>query len=144
MNAANAFGAKYYTFHGTARYKKNSRSGLNDNFPKIGAALEQTRQFCEKYGVALSLETVEWSTYNRPGVFKELLKYCPRLSPRSISNRRVFRLPESEYLKETAGHISHVHVSVSIPAAKPACRAGERTISEICSAALPIRALTAR
>ena len=67
MNAANAFGAKYYTFHGTARYKKNSRSGLNDNFPKIGAALEGTRRLCEKYGVALSLETVEWSTYNRPG-----------------------------------------------------------------------------
>ena len=26
MNAANALGAKYYTFHGTARYKKNSRN----------------------------------------------------------------------------------------------------------------------
>ncbi len=72
MNAANAFGAKYYTFHGTARYKKNSRSGLNDNFPKIGAALEATRQFCEKYGVALSLETVEWSTYN----LRACLKNC--------------------------------------------------------------------
>lgn len=112
MNAANAFGAKYYTFHGTARYKKNSRSGLNDNFPKIGAALEATRQFCEKYGVALSLETVEWSTYNRPGVFKELLKYCPRLfATFDIKQTRISGYPESEYLKETAGHISHVHVS---------------------------------
>ena len=100
MNAANAFGAKYYTFHGTARYKKNSRSGLNDNFPKIGAALEATRQFCEKYGVALSLETVEWSTYNRPGVFKELLKYCPRLfATFDIKQTRISGYPESEYLK---------------------------------------------
>ena len=92
MNAANAFGAKYYTFHGTA--------------------LEETRRLCEKYGVALSLETVEWSTYNRPGVFKELLKYCPRLfATFDIKQTRISGYPESEYLKETAGHISHVHVS---------------------------------
>ena len=112
MQAAQAFGAKYYTFHGTARYKKASRSGANDNFEKIGNALEKVRVLCEKYGVSLSLETVEWATYNRPGVFQEVRKYCPKLyTTLDIKQVRLSERPESEYLKEMAGHISHVHVS---------------------------------
>ncbi|MDD6995230.1 MAG: sugar phosphate isomerase/epimerase [Candidatus Borkfalkiaceae bacterium] len=112
MDAANAFGAKYYTFHGTARYKKASRSGKNDNFQKIGETLERTREVCEKHGVALSLETVEWSTYNRPGVFKEALKRCPGLfATLDIKQTRLSEYPENDYIEETAGHISHVHLS---------------------------------
>ena len=112
MQAAQAFGAKYYTFHGTARYKKSSRSGANDNFEKIGNALEKTRELCEKYGVALSLETVEWATYNRPGMFKEVQKYCPKLfATLDIKQTRLSEHAENEYLKEIAGRISHVHAS---------------------------------
>ena len=112
MDAANAFGAKYYTFHGTARYKKASRSGANDNFNKIAAAIENARVLCEKHGVALSLETVEWATYNRPGVFGEISARCPALyATPDIKQIRLSGYPESEYFKEIAGHISHVHVS---------------------------------
>lgn len=125
MQAAQAFGAKYYTFHGTARYKKASRSGANDNFEKIGRTLETTRALCEKYGVALSLETVEWSTYNRPGVFTEVKKYCPKLyTTLDIKQVRLSDRPESEYLKEMAGHISHVHAS-DINSAGKTCLPGK-------------------
>ena len=118
--AANAFGAKYYTFHGTARYKKASRSGKNDNFQKIGETLERTREVCEKHGVALSLETVEWSTYNRPGVFKEALKRCPGLfATLDIKQTRLSDYPENEYIKETAGRLSHVHLSDITKEGKP-------------------------
>ena len=112
MDAANAFGAKYYTFHGTARYKKAARSGKNDNFLKIGDALERTRAACGKHGVALSLETVEWATYNRPGVFKEALKRCPGLyATLDIKQTRLSGYSEKEYIDEIAGRISHVHLS---------------------------------
>lgn len=112
MDAANAFGTKYYTFHGTARYKKGSRSGKNDDFDKMAAGIERARLLCEKHGVALSLETVEWSTYNRPGVFFELLKRCPKLlATFDIKQVRLSGYSEKEYLKEIAGRISHVHVS---------------------------------
>ena len=35
MISANALGAPYYTFHGTSRVKRASRSGANDNFPSM-------------------------------------------------------------------------------------------------------------
>lgn len=48
----------------------------------------------------------------RPGVFTEVRKYCPKLyTTLDIKQVRLSERPESEYLKEMAGHISHVHVS---------------------------------
>lgn len=112
MDAANAFGAKYYTFHGTARYKKASRSGLYDNFDRIATSIERAREVCKKHDIALSLETVEWSTFNRPLVFRELLSRIPDLlATLDIKQTRLSGYDEKDYLKEIAGHISHVHLS---------------------------------
>lgn len=112
MDAANAFGAKYYTFHGTARYKKGTQSGKYDDFEKMGKRLEEIRAVCESYGVALSLETVEWGTYNRPGVFTQLKKRCKKLlGVLDVKQVRVSGYDEKEYIEEMKDNISHVHLS---------------------------------
>ena len=75
LASAKMLGAKYYTFHGIARYKKSSRNPANDNFARLGKRIGEVASFCEERGVRLCLENVEWSTYNREGVFTELKKY---------------------------------------------------------------------
>lgn len=112
MAAAKQFGAKYYTFHGTARYKKAARSGKNDDFSAIAKSLREIGACCEKYGVKLSLENVEWSTYNRPESLERIKELYPEISTvLDVKQARISGYPYEEYLKSMAGRLSHVHVS---------------------------------
>ena len=108
MKSAKILGAKYYTFHGIARFKRTYR----EDFPRIAAATQEIADFCAKYGVKLAYENVEWAFYNRPGVFRELKKGCPALcGVLDIKQARVSGYDYREYLDEMAGSLSHVHVS---------------------------------
>ena len=112
LNAANILDAPYYTFHGTARYKKAARNPDNDNFAKMGKGLKEIVDFCRKDGVTLCLENVEWSTYNRPGVFAEMCKYVPDLQGvLDIKQARISGFPYEEYLNEMSNRVAYVHIS---------------------------------
>ena len=82
MASAHIFGARYYTFHGITRLKKNS---VPPDAGRVAASLSEISGVCAEYGVTLSLENVHWALYNRPGSF-------PR-SPRAFSrpSRRLRR-----------------------------------------------------
>lgn len=111
MAAAQAFGAKHYTFHGTARYKKAARSGAGDDFSKMAEGIEEISAFCDKFGVSLCLENVEWATCNRPQVVFEMAERIPELSfVLDIKQARISEHPYEEYLSKMK-KISHVHVS---------------------------------
>jgi sugar phosphate isomerase/epimerase len=112
LSSANALGAKYYTFHGIARYKKSSRDVRNDNFAKWGARLAEVASACESKGVRLCLENVEWSTYNRVGVFAELKRYVPNLlGVLDTKQARLSGEPYENYLQEMGESLAYVHLS---------------------------------
>ena len=112
MQGAKILGAPYYTFHGTARVKKASRSGENDNFVRMIEGFKDILSACEKYGVKLCLENVEWATYNRVGVFEKLAKELPSLlGVLDIKQARISGEPYENYLTEMGERIAYVHVS---------------------------------
>ncbi|MBQ9730395.1 MAG: sugar phosphate isomerase/epimerase [Clostridia bacterium] len=112
MGAAKVLGAKRYTFHGTARVHRADHSGENDDFNRLGARLFAIVERCKTNGVGLCLENVEWATYNRLGVFKELKERVPDLlGVLDLKQARISGFAWQEYLKEMGKDLSHVHVS---------------------------------
>lgn len=111
MECAQILDAPYYTFHGTARVKKASRSGNNDDFSKIIPSFQEITSFCQNYGVTLCLENVEWSTYNRPGVFTKIASAVPTLKGvLDIKQARISGFPYEDYLDEMGEKIAYVHL----------------------------------
>ncbi len=112
LTAARILGAPYYTFHGLARNKKAARDPANDNFERLGNRLREIARFCKDRGVRLCLENVEWSTYNRVGVFAEMKKRVPDLKGvLDIKQARISGQPYERYLDEMGGDIAYVHLS---------------------------------
>lgn len=112
MESASALGAPYYTFHGTARMKRAARLEGADNFPKMIASFQEIADFCNRYGVKLCLENVEWATYNRPGVFSRIAEEVPTLGGvLDIKQARISGYPYGAYLEEMGARITHAHVS---------------------------------
>lgn len=112
LETANALGAKYYTFHGLSRVKRASRSGANDDFAWLGDGFARLTEFCKNRDVTLCLENVEWSTYNRPGVFEKISKQVPDLKGvLDIKQARISEYPYEFYLDEMAEKIAYVHLS---------------------------------
>lgn len=112
LDSANALGAPYYTFHGTSRVKRASRSGENDDFPSMIKGFEELTTHCKARGVTLCLENVEWSTYNRVGVFSRLAEAVPALrGVLDIKQARISEYPYEEYLAEMGKRLAYVHIS---------------------------------
>lgn len=110
--SAQALGAKYYTFHGTARFKRSAKSGKTDNFANFIQCFEDICARCAKYGVTLCLENVEWATYNRVGVFSAIADEVPALrGVLDIKQARISGTPYEQYLEEMGEKITHVHIS---------------------------------
>ena len=127
LRGARLFGAKFYTFHGTARVKRSTHSGKNDNFVLLGNGIKAIADFCQERGVTLSLENVEWSTYNRPGVFNALKDYAPTLrGVLDIKQARISGYPYEEYLYEMGNRLATVHLS-DIDANGKMCLPGKGT-----------------
>ena len=109
---AEIIGAKHYTFHGLARVKKASRLGENDNFAAWIPGFLQIIAACEKHGITLCLENVEWSTYNRTGVFSYLAERLPTLGGvLDIKQARISGYPYEAYLTEMGTRLKTVHLS---------------------------------
>ena len=112
LESANCLGAPYYSFHGTSRVKKASRSGQNDDFPSMIQGFEELTAHCLSRGVTLCLENVEWSTYNRVGVFSKIAAAVPALcGVLDIKQARISEYPYEEYLQEMGERLAHVHIS---------------------------------
>lgn len=112
LEGANALGAPYYTFHGTSRVKKASRSGEQDNFPSMIKGFQTLSDFCEQRRVKLCLENVEWSTYNRLGVFEKIAKEVPALGGvLDIKQARISGFPYEKYIDEMGERLAYAHIS---------------------------------
>lgn len=112
MTVAKMLGAKYYTFHGTARFKKADIQNKRDNFDTYRLRFQEIADFCAGYGVKLCLENVEWATYNKVGIFEKIACAVPSLGGvLDVKQARISGYPYEEYLKEMGGRLAHVHVS---------------------------------
>lgn len=109
LEAARAIGAKYYTFHGVARIK---RTGNYDNFSFLSPKTREICEFCKAFGVTLAFENVEWATYNRPGVFRELQRECPGLKGvLDVKQARVSGYDYKAYIADMGPALAYVHFS---------------------------------
>ncbi len=106
MRSAQLFGAKKYTFRGSAFGRDN------EDIEFTAERLREIADFCGRYGVTLCLENSRGGIYNSPYVFKELKARCPQLA--AVFNIREARktfYPWQTYVKDMTGAVSHIIVS---------------------------------
>ena len=109
MQAANAVGAKYYTFHGLARVK---RTPYFIDFDRCGEITRRISDVCRSHGVTLAYENVHWAYYNYIGFFSELKKRVPDLKGTfDIKQARQSGVDFREYIDEMGKDIVTAHLS---------------------------------
>lgn len=109
MRAAEELGAKYYTFHGGARYKKIP---YDLDFDRIGRETQEVIDVCFKHGVSLAYENVHWGYYNYVGFFKELKKRTSGLKATfDIKQARLSGADYREYIEEMGKDLVTAHIS---------------------------------
>lgn len=109
MQAAHAFDAKYYTFHGLARVK---RTPYNIDYARTGEITQRIIDVCNKYGVTLAYENVHWAYYNYIGFFRELKKRTEGLKGTlDIKQARQSGIDACEFIEEMGEDIVTVHLS---------------------------------
>ena len=107
--AGEIIGAKYYTFHGMARYKVTP---IKMDYDRIGSVTQEVIEVCKKHGITLSYENVHWSYYNYIGFFTEIKKRCPELKGvLDIKQAWQNKIHYGEFIKEMNSDIVTVHVS---------------------------------
>ena len=109
MRVAKTLGAKYYTFHGGARFKKTP---LKLDFDRIGKITQEILDVTSKHGVTLAYENVHWGYYNYVGFFKQLKERVNGLKATfDIKQARQSDIFYGNYIKEMASDIVTVHLS---------------------------------
>ena len=102
-------GAKNYTLHGKAYFKKNV---VFNDFPLYIKCFNELCELSGGYGVDICLENVSWAFYNAPGWFSNVKEKCPKLKACfDIKQARNSGFAAEEYIKEMSGRINTVHLS---------------------------------
>ena len=106
---AKAIGAKNYTLHGRARFKKNADFS---DFPYYIKCFNELCDLCGSFGVSICLENVYWAFYNAPGWFSSVKDACPALRTCfDIKQARNSGYSAEQYISEMSGRINTVHLS---------------------------------
>ena len=109
MSSAKEFGAKYYTFHGGARFKKTP---IKLDFERLGKITQRIIDVAKKYDITLAYENVHWGYYNYIGFFEELRKRTNGLKATlDIKQARQSGIHYAEFIKEMNRDIVTVHLS---------------------------------
>ncbi len=109
MSSAKLFNAKYYTFHGGARFKKTP---FTINYDRVGAITQRIIDCAKGHGITLAYENVHWGYYNYIGFFKELKKRTVGLKGTlDIKQARQSGISYIDYINEMQGDIVTVHLS---------------------------------
>lgn len=109
MQVAEKIGAKYYTFHGGARFKKTP---FTINYDRVGAITQEIIDVCAGHGVRLAYENVHWGYYNYIGFFKELKKRTQGLKATlDIKQARQSGISYADYISDMGEDIVTVHLS---------------------------------
>lgn len=109
LSVAEQVGAKCYTFHGGARFKKTP---LVLDLDRVGAITQEIINVCAEYGVKLAYENVHWGYYNYLGFYSELKKRTKGLcATLDVKQARQSGLNCFELIKEMGQDIQTLHLS---------------------------------
>lgn len=109
LASAKVLDAKYYSFHGIARLKKNSTP---KDHGELAPFFEEIMQACAEYNVELCLENVHWALYNEPKIFKQIQAKCPTLKGiLDVKQARLAGHSYAEYIQDMGEAIAFAHVS---------------------------------
>ncbi len=109
MEVAKKVGAKYYTFHGGARFKKTP---FKIDYDRVGKITQEIIDVCRDFGVTLAYENVHWGYYNYVGFFKEIKARTKGLKATlDIKQARQSGISYADFINEMAGDIVTVHLS---------------------------------
>ena len=109
MSCAQQVNAKYYTFHGGARFKKTP---IKLDFDRVGALTQKVIDTASKHGVTLAYENVHWGYYNYIGFFNEIKKRTVGLKATlDIKQARQSDIEYKDFINEMKGDIVTVHLS---------------------------------
>ena len=109
MSVAKEIGAKYYTFHGGARFKKTP---FKIDYERVGATTQEIIDTIKPYGVSLAYENVHWGYYNYIGFFDQIRKRTTGLKGTfDIKQARQSDIFYGDYIKEMASDIVTAHLS---------------------------------
>ena len=109
MQAGKAVGAKYYTFHGGARFKKTP---FTINYDRVGKITQEIIDAIKPYGITLAYENVHWGYYNYIGFFNEIRKRTQGLKATfDIKQARQSGIDYADYIKEMGADIVTAHLS---------------------------------
>ena len=109
MAVAESIGAKYYTFHGGAFFKKTHG---NLNYDKVGAHTQQIIDTCKKHGVTLAYENVHWGYCNKLGFYSQIKERTEGLKATlDIKQARQSGIPYASFIDEMKEDIVTVHLS---------------------------------
>jgi len=109
MIAAETINAKYYTFHGGARFKKTA---IRLDYDRVGRITQEIIDAVRKHGVTLAYENVHWGYYNYIGFFSEMRKRTQGLKATfDIKQARQSGIFYGNYITEMGSDIVTVHLS---------------------------------
>lgn len=109
MQAAQIMGAKYYTFHGGARFK---RTPFSLDFDRVGDITNRIVEKCLNHGVQLAYENVHWGYYNYIGFFSQLKARVPNLKGTfDIKQARQSGIFYGDFIEEMKNSIVTAHIS---------------------------------
>ena len=109
MSSAKEFNAKYYTFHGGARFKKTP---FTINYDRVGAITQRVIECAKKYNITLAYENVHWGYYNYIGFFREIKKRTQNLKATlDIKQARQSGISYVDFINEMQDDIVTVHLS---------------------------------
>ncbi len=109
MSSAELINAKYYTFHGGARFKKTP---FKMDFERVGAITQRIIDCAKKHNITLAYENVHWGYYNYIGFFNELKKRTQGLKATlDIKQARQSGISYKDFIDEMKEDIATVHLS---------------------------------
>ena len=109
MQTAKILGAKYYTFHGGARFKKTP---FKIDYERVGKITADILSVTKKHGVTLAYENVHWGYYNYIGFFNEMRKRVDGLKATfDIKQARQSGIFYGDYIEEMGADIVTAHLS---------------------------------
>lgn len=109
MQSAEEFKAKYYTFHGGARFKKTP---FKIDYERVSKITQEIIDTAKKHNVTLAYENVHWGYYNYIGFFEEIRKRTNGLKATlDIKQARQSDIHYKEFINEMKDDIVTVHLS---------------------------------
>lgn len=108
LEVGKTIGAKYYTFHGQARLKRDAYFDP----VYVGKRLAKLGDIASEYGIKLCLENVHWATFNAPDFYAKMRSYAPNVGTvLDIKQARQSGYDWREYLSVMGDSLETVHLS---------------------------------